>query len=129
MKRLVVLFGMAAWAFLLTCAPHSAEARPQYLKAFTAKYSEVKEQAGEQQKCAVCHGGPKGKSAKIRNDYAQALDKALKEAMNDKEAKNIKDVEKINAALDAVAKVKYKDDQTYGDLLKSGKLPDPAPEK
>ena len=66
-------------------------------------------------KCAACHNG--GDDKKKRNDYGKALAAALGE-------KDVKDPEKIKAALDRAVKEKSgTDGKTFGDLIKEGKLP------
>jgi len=88
-----------------------AQARPGYLKAFTAKYPDFAPAA--EGKCAVCHKPPDKKS---RNDYGAAVGKALG-------AKNVKDNDQINAALDKAAAESAGDGKTFGDLIKDGTLP------
>ena len=116
-KTVVSLAAAAAVACLIGVAPKQAEARAQYNKAFKAMYEEKFEnQEDVQLKCNVCHGEG-GKNKKVRNAYAEDLFKELGD-------KNLKDDEKIKAALEATAK---KDSQTegktYGDLLNAGVLP------
>jgi len=108
---IVVVVGLA-----MTSKPQPAQAQKQYFDAFVAKYDAVADEAKEK-KCAVCHGQNK----KMRSDYAKALEEALG-------AKKVKDVEKINAALDTIAKKDSGNGTTYGDLLKDGKLPAPYSE-
>jgi len=65
-------------------------------------------------KCYVCHAS---KNKKKRNDYGKALKKIIGK-------KNEKDIKKIIAALDKVAKEKSSvKGKTFGDLIKEGKLP------
>jgi len=120
MKKTACLLALVAVAgLMMIAAPQQADARPKYFKAFTGKYAEVKAEATKaENKCGVCHGGPKGKKKKQLSDYGLALKEALGKK-NEKVAAN------IDAALDAVAKEKCGDDTTYGDLLKEGKLPPP----
>ncbi len=124
MKKTACLLALIAVAgLMMITAPQQADARPKYFKAFTTKYAEVKEEATKaENKCGVCHGGPKGKKKKQLSDYGMALKKALGK-------KNEKNADKIAEALDAVAKEKCGDDTTYGDLLKEGKLPPPFKEE
>jgi hypothetical protein len=117
MRKVVTLLTAVAVAgaiFMYSARP--AQAQMQYMKAMAAKYEGVAAQI-DTQKCAVCHGKQKTQ----RSEYAKALEKALGE-------KKVKDVEKINSALDAVAAMEYADGKTYGDLLKEGKLPAPFSE-
>ncbi|WP_437228427.1 hypothetical protein SH661x_000905 [Planctomicrobium sp. SH661] len=119
MKKLnlfVVL--IAVGAFMCMSAPKQADARPQYLKAFTEKYSKVAEKASEL-KCGVCHG-ESGKNKKTLSDYGKALGKALGD-------KNVKGEEDLSKALDEAAKGDAGDGKTYGDLLEAGELPKAAP--
>lgn len=64
--------------------------------------------------CAVCHPS---KSKKDRNNYGAAMTKALG-------AKKVKDLVKIKAALEKIAKEKSATEgKTFGDLIKKGELP------
>jgi hypothetical protein len=112
MRKLAVVMSVAALVGIsLTAAPKQASARMEYLNAFVAKYdiAEAKEK-----KCLVCHGAKKTE----RSDYAQEIGKALG-------AKMVKDMDKINAALETVESKEYEDGKTYGQLLKDKKLPAP----
>ena len=88
-----------------------AHARPQYFKAFAAKYPDFKVDATA--KCAYCH---KGADKKMRNDYGAAVGKSLG-------AKNVKDPDAVGAALDKAAAESAGDGKTFGDLIKDGTLP------
>ena len=125
MKKLATLMALVAVAgLLIVAAPQDAQARPQYPKAAAKKYTKVADALGEK-KCGACHGGdPLGKNKKLLSDYG----KALKEALG---AKNVKEEDKINAALDKAAEkpVKKGEDATFGSLLKDGKLPPPGPKE
>lgn len=117
MRKVVTLLTAAAVVGLLFAySTRPAHARAEYQAALAAKYEGVAEQVKEQ-KCGVCHGKQKTQ----RSEYAKALEKALGE-------KKVKDADKINAALDAVAAMEYADGKTYGDLLKESKLPAPFSE-
>ena len=70
-----------------------ASARPQYKKAYEAHL-------GKKTSCTACH--PDKKSKKIRNEYADAMAKALG-------AKNVKDMDAIIKALDAAEAASKKD--------------------
>jgi hypothetical protein len=114
MRKLVSFVVAAAFAGLMFISqPEPAQARMEYLKAFTGKYDKVKDAAGTQ-KCGVCHGAQK----KDRSDYAKSIEKALG-------AKMVKDMDKINKALDEAAKGDAGNGKTYGDLLNDGTLPAP----
>lgn len=92
----------------------TAEARPQYLKAFVEQYPPAAN-AAKAAKCAVCH--PE-KSKKVRNAYGDVLAKHT--------GKNEKDTAKISAALKAAEKAEITDGRTYAALFAAGALP-PAP--
>lgn len=111
---------------------HVVHATDAFKKEFEAKY--VKKEpatdaekslaaAYQKAKCNVCHVGA---TKKVRNEYGKAINTFITK-------KDIKDKEKIQDALDKVAKLKSKADDdsspTYGDLIEQGKLPggDPAP--
>lgn len=108
MKRLMFIVAAVAVVGLFAAAPQQAEARPQYLKGFVAKYdiAEAKEK-----KCGVCHGEG-GKNKKTVSDYGKALGKALGK-------KNVKGADDITAALEAAEK-------GFEKYLKEGKLPPAA---
>jgi cytochrome c553 len=111
---------------------NAAHAIAPFKKEFDEKY--VKKDSGDAKdqefaaavkkaNCLVCHGkNAEGKEdKKVRNPYGQALDKLL-----DKK-EDAKNKDKIQAALDTVAKEKSNPDDgsspTFGDLINSGKLP------
>ena len=121
----------AAIAISAFCGP--ARADKSFRDEFIAKYAkpdgkDPKDQAFaaacEKAKCNICH---EGKSKKDRNRYGAALGKLLNRE-KDKDNK-----EKIQAALDKVAKLKLdpKDEKspTFGDLIKAGKLPGGEPKE
>src|SRR5262249_49859578 len=128
-KRFVlssVFFSLAVTALIaMTASPVLAV--KEFKDAFQAKYvkPDSKEAndvalaaAVDQAKCGICHADAKNK--KIRNDYGKQLAKLIKKT--DKKNK-----EKINKAMDAVAKMHSKPDDktspTFGDKISSGKLP------
>lgn len=121
MKRIVGLCLAGCGLMALMGAPQQVQARPQYSTAFIAKYETVKKEANEK-KCGICHGD-EGKNKKQKSDYAKALEKALGE-------KNVKDKQAITEAFAKVEKEKIKEgsEMTYGELIKSGKLPEPFKE-
>ncbi len=107
-----------------------AQAIPPFKKQFDAMYVEGNKDTAfvatvKKAKCFVCHDRKKddeGKaSKKNRNAYGEELSKLL-----DKKADK-KNVEKIKKALLQVAAIHSnpKDDKspTFGELIKSGKLP------
>lgn len=113
MRKLVSCVVIAAVAGLMVLS-QPAQARMEYFNAFKGKYSNL-QKADLDKKCAICHAA---NDKKMRSDYAKAVEKALG-------AKMVKDMEKINKALDEAAKGDAGDGKTYGDLLKDGKLPAP----
>lgn len=99
-----------AVGFFVSFATPRVEARPQYKVAFSKKYGDTIKKVD----CKICH--PK-ESKKVRNDYGDALGKALGKP-------NTKDADKIDKALDTVAKKDSKvEGKTYGDLIADGKNP------
>ncbi len=101
MKNLVLKVGtpalLAAAIGIVLSVGAAAQARPQYNKAFAAKYPSL--EAAKEAKCGVCHFG-----------------KGLGEA-------NQKDEAKISAALTGAESEKNAAGQTFGELIKAGKLP------
>ena len=108
----IFVAGLALVGLLIAISLQSADARPQYNKAFQKKYPKVT--AAKKLKCNVCH---MGKKKKPRNPYGKVLEKLVK--------KNEKDAKKIDEALTKAGATKIKKDgkETYGDRLKAGKLP------
>ena len=124
MRKLLALSGVLVLVIAFVAATE-ADARPQYQKAFQAKYKKVT--AAKKAKCNVCHRKKKaGEKGKPRNDYGVALQKSIPK-------KNCKVVAKIVEALTKTEKVKVSKDKkeklTYGDRLKAGKLPAAPPKK
>lgn len=103
---------------------NSALAIQQFQNAFMDKYikdhedKKFSEFVTTKVKCFICH---QGKKRTNRNPYGEQLAELL-----DKK-KDMRDVAKINEALDKVAKMHSdpKDDKspTYGELIAKGKLP------
>ena len=93
--------------------PEIARARPGYKDIFEKTYSGKLEKVD----CAVCHTLKNGKvNKKERNEYGQAVGKALA-------AKNVDDDAKIEAALKKAGKEKGKAGKAFGDLIEDGKRP------
>jgi hypothetical protein len=126
MKKAVLT--LLAGVFVLGLSLDAARAIAPFKKEFDEKYvKDSKDQqfvaAVKKANCLVCHAkNAEGKEdKKIRNAYGKALD-----ALLDKKT-DAKDVAKIQAALDTVANEKSNPDDasspTFGDLIKSGKLP------
>lgn len=97
---------------VLALACGVAEARPNYNKEFAGVYSA--NTAAVNAKCAACH---EGEDKKNRNNYGEAVGKAIG-------GKSEKDADKIKAAFKKVEGEKSAvAGKTFGDLLKDGKLP------
>ena len=105
-----------------SCCSHLVSASPAFaVKQFYDEFKEVYVNKGSldasavaKAKCNLCH---EGKSKKDKNAYGELLGKLLDRK---KDAKN---PEKIRQALVAVESEKSPSGETYGDLLKEGKLP------
>jgi hypothetical protein len=116
------------------------KALPDFKKAFEAKYvtdssSEEFKEAFKATGCNVCH--VKGNTdRKARNPYGMALSKitgghvkadldAAKKSGGDegRAAKLAEILKKLDQAFDKVESQKSKSGQSYGELLKAGKLP------
>jgi hypothetical protein len=136
MKKLVIaMFAVVvAGSTFLGLYVSTAQSRPQYLNQFKSMYIKPdgsdNDKAlasafnGLSQKCLVCH--VEGKSKKERNNYGKALAKDIVPA----DATGFKgetDKSKIDEALKKVADEHTDPNDpkspTYGDLIKSGKLP------
>lgn len=113
------IFGVAVIClFVVSIFQSGADGRPQYRAEFEGKY---KGDLGTTKvTCGACHPD-EGKDKKKRNNYGAAFEKIV--------AKNEKDKDAINKALDEVAKKdSHVKGKTFGDLIKEGKLP-AEPEK
>ena len=119
MLRYLSLFAVALGVVSVVATPDTADARPQYLKAFATQYADLKEQALDQ-KCNICHFGT---TKKNHNDYGLAMKKHFGEE------ENVKDAKKIGESYVAIEKEKSSTEgKTFGDLIKEGKLPGKNPE-
>jgi hypothetical protein len=98
-----VVLGLLVTSVLLAPSAGTVEARPTYKKAFEKKYKSFKKV-----ECNVCH---EGEDKENRNEYGKVFGEKLA-------GKNVKDVKKIEKALDAAAK-----ENGYGDKLKKGEKP------
>lgn len=117
--RSVAVLGLMVAGMILVGPGGSADARPKFKDLFKEEYKNLAEQV-EQVKCGVCHYGEKKTN---RNDYGQALGKALGK-------KNESDAKKVKEAFKKVEKEKSgTEGKTFGDLIKEGKLPGKEPEK
>ncbi|HEY4310234.1 MAG TPA: hypothetical protein VGN12_12355 [Pirellulales bacterium] len=119
---------MLAVTFVFGLSLNTARAIAPFKKEFDELYvkdskNEAFVAAAKKANCLICHGkNAEGKEdKKVRNAYGKALDKLL-----DKKD-DAKNVEKIRAALETVAKEKSNPDDasspTFGELLSEGKLP------
>lgn len=104
MKKLVTLFVIGAFAFCATL--QTADARPNYMKAFNETYPKVDTSTA---KCNACHAGT---DKKMRNDYGKAVGMALG-------GPKVTDAEKVKAALKKVEE----EHKEFAEKLKAGKLP------
>jgi len=114
MKAALVMAVGLAGAAALVWGSVTIEARPQYVKAFTTTYPDVKE--GATAKCTLCHPAAGAKS--VRNDYGKAVGSGLG-------GKNLKldDAKLVEALRSAEASPSAIPGKSYGDLLKDGALP------
>ena len=119
----LVTCGLLAVAILVTTTAQQAQARPNYLAWWMAKYPDVatKNNVKTAVKCNVCHFGTKKSD---RNDYGKAIIKGLDGHKNVK--KNQKDLFD-NALKTAEGEKSGTPDKTFGDLLQAGELPGAAP--
>ncbi len=108
--RPLCLAGSLAIAFFLT-SERPSEARPIYKKAFDFVYKDVLKT--NKASCAVCHSP--GDDKKHLNHYGKAIAEELGE-------KNVKDFDKIVAAIRAVAKRKCKSGEWH-ERLEKGLIP------
>ena len=119
MKKLCVLAVCAV--AVVGFAHSSADAIPPFQKVFYAEYLDNSDNAEfvaavKEVKCNLCHD-PDSKSKKDRNPYGDALSKLL----DKKEDKD--NTEKVVASLKTVSEAKSPSGATFGELIKSGKLP------
>jgi cytochrome c553 len=114
-KSLTWIACCAVLSALVVSGPE-AQARPDYLKAFTSTYPKLKTEA-DTAKCGVCH--PEEKKS-VRNDYGKAFGTSLGE-------KNLKMADNEKKITDAMKKTESEksgtEGKTFGDLIKDGKLP------
>jgi hypothetical protein len=114
---------LAAFCLIgLTAKPASAlkefkdQFEAKYVKADSTDPNDVKLAAAfKKVSCGTCHVNPQ-KSKKVRNEYGKELNKIITKA-----DKNDKD--KIQAAMDTVAKLKSASGVTFGEKIAGGKLP------
>jgi hypothetical protein len=117
---MIVCGGLVATSLLFGSMAQPVSAVPNFKKAFESMYVKPNTPLAkeiETAKCNICH---MGESKKMRNAYGQELAKYLKKTDKDNKPK-------IDAALKKVEDV-HSDpanpkSPTYGELIKSGKLP------
>jgi hypothetical protein len=116
---------LVAVAWVTSVETQTASARPNYKMEWDKKYMTEgsaiqKSFADGKSNCFICH---QGKERKNRNAYGVAIQKALGEKM-------VKDATKIVEAFEKANKEKSGvEDTVFGDLIKSGKLPQTPEEK
>lgn len=102
----------------------SAFALPPFNKEWTGKYAEGNKalaDAAATAKCNVCHMGT---SKKDKNEYGKAVAKFLSKAEFDKVKADAEAAKKfISEGLTKAEAEKSSGGQTFGELLKAGKLP------
>lgn len=95
-----------------------SDARKPYHELFVKTYPDLAAKAGEA-KCGVCHFGD---SKKNRNDYGEAMGKALDGK------KNLKaDDPMVAKAFKTAEGAKNGDGKSFGELIKAGSLPGKNP--
>lgn len=115
MSRQLFAVAVVAAASLAVVGP--ADARPQYQKGFGEEYPGLKAEI-DRVRCDACHCA---KDKKTRNDYGEALRKALK-------VKNEKRLDVVRQAMRAVEKEPSAvGGKTFGDLIDEGRLPGACP--
>ena len=133
MKKLAMLVIVSL--FVVGLSTRQAHAVAAFSKFFKKHYVEGSDNASlieaydaQKSKCSVCHYG---KTKKNRNDYSKALSMFLKKA--DYKTKRVKlepDLvdKELTEAFEKVEKMKSVGGETFGALIKAGKLPGTAPE-
>ena len=128
MKKAGILTICGMVAAMLVGMAGTADARPDYKKAHDAKYKGSSiEGALAEAKCNACHYGKKKSD---RNDYGKAL---IKVGLTEEKYKELKKEHKedfaklIKESLEKVLKEKADGGETFGDLIKAGKLPGTNP--
>lgn len=122
-RAALLLIAVAATSMLASCFVDKAEAIPAFQTQFYKKYltdnenTDYVNQVKKEAKCWLCH---QGKDRKQHNSYGIHLAELLTK-------KDIKDIKKIQEALDKVAEMHSDPDdeksKTYGEMIAEGKLP------
>jgi hypothetical protein len=120
MKKIAVcvVIGLIAFAVSLK----SASALPPFNKEWVAKYNPGEANATfKDAKCNVCHAG---ESKKMKNEYGKAVGKYLTKAKYNEIKDDQAAAQKyIAEGLQKAEGEKSSSGQTYGELIKAGKLP------
>ncbi len=135
MKKFVVGLTMIVAMLVVGLSAQQAHAVATFSKFFKEKYVDPGDNAAlaslydaQKSKCDVCHYG---KTKKNRNDYGQALsellDKDNYKLSRVKAEPDLVDME-LKEAFEKVEKMKSTGGQTFGELIKAGKLPGTTPE-
>ena len=120
MKKVCVCLVLAVIA--IGFSMQTASALPPFNKEWVAKYNaDGKNAAFNDAKCNVCHAG---ESKKMKNEYGKATGKYLTKARYNEIKEDAAAAQKyIIEGLQKVEADKNAAGQTYGDLIKAGKLP------
>ena len=138
MRRFVVLVCVLTCSAVCLLTPQAKAIAP-FKKAFQEKYvdpsdSEEFKGAFKKASCNTCH--VKGEKKDKRNAYGDELAKLIEGDANQRikdarkeggsdaaKQETVKVVKELNKAFEEVAKKKAKSGESYGDIIKSGKLP------
>lgn len=113
------VFSIRALCCLGFVCTKAAYARPLYMRGFSQEYQHI-EPLTREAKCKVCHCKEEKRAI---NEYGEALAKAL-------DAKNVKDRDVISKSIRDIEKEPSRvQGQTFGDLIRAGKLPAECEEK
>ncbi len=115
---------MTTFVVMMAVGIVASSARPAFaVKQFYDQFKEVYVNDGDldaglvaKAKCNICH--VQGEKKKVKNEYGKLLDDLLDRKTD---AKN---PEKIREALGKVAAMKSPSGQTWGEMIKAGKLPE-----
>jgi hypothetical protein len=130
MKKLFLVLALGGVLWVLPCG--SAEAIPLFFKTFETKYAGADAKPEfvtlvKETKCNICH--VKGEKKTVRNEYGEALHKVGGLEKDDFKKERVEAEpeaaeKEVNAALDKVAAEKSKGGETFGDIIKAGKIPE-----
>ena len=129
MKKLFLVLALGGVLWVLPCG--SAEAIPLFFKSFEAKYAGADAKPEfvtlvKETKCNICH--VQGEKKEVRNEYGEVMHKVGKLEKDNYKKERVEAepdaVDKeVNDALDKSAAEKSKSGETFGDIIKAGKLP------